>query len=55
MRRVQRRAQYELAKPTARVAGVTLTGLGLAVLVAVYAVALWRMPGWMNATDPRDR
>ncbi|MFI0482333.1 pentapeptide repeat-containing protein [Actinomadura sp. 9N215] len=55
MGRLRRRAQYELAKPSARAAGVALAGFGLAVLAAAYAVALWKMPGWMSASDPRDR
>ncbi|WUI02827.1 pentapeptide repeat-containing protein [Spirillospora sp. NBC_00431] len=55
MERLQRRAQYELAKPAARAAGVALTGLGLAVLAAAYAVAMWKMPDWIEVSQPRDR
>ncbi|WP_171064131.1 hypothetical protein [Actinomadura soli] len=59
MVRLQRRAQYELARPAARAGGVALTGLGLAGLAAVYAVALRRMPAWMGLEgkggDAKDR
>lgn len=55
MRRLRRRGQYELARPVVRRGGTVLVGLGLVVLAAVYALALWRMPDWMHQHDPKDR
>ena len=55
MKRLYRRKQYVLARPATRIAGVALAGLGLAALAAAYAVALWKMPDWLNVSAPRDR
>ncbi|WUI03930.1 pentapeptide repeat-containing protein [Spirillospora sp. NBC_00431] len=59
MKKAQRRVEYGLARPAVRSAGVVLAGLGLLALAAGYAVALWKMPGWMGLEgkggDARDR
>ncbi|MFB4318787.1 pentapeptide repeat-containing protein [Actinomadura sp. 21ATH] len=59
MTRARRRAQYALARPAVRGAGVVLAGVGLLALAAVYAVALWKMPSWMGLEgrggDAKDR
>ncbi|WP_207399684.1 pentapeptide repeat-containing protein [Actinomadura fibrosa] len=56
---MHRRGQYELARPGVRRAGAVLAGVGLAVLAVGYAVALWRIPGWMGLNgeggDAKDR